>query len=79
MSERRTTDPFEYSSSRLLDLILMREKIAELRRAMKRDAIIAQKAGDDYSTTKLRNAADLLIKAEHALGSATERFWSANY
>jgi hypothetical protein len=79
MSERRTTLYGNVPFQRPRDLILMREKIAELRRAMKRDAIIAQKAGDDYSTTRLRNAADLLIKAEHALGSATERFWSANY
>tara|TARA_R110002074_G_scaffold276033_1_gene447442 strand:- start:913 stop:1128 length:216 start_codon:yes stop_codon:yes gene_type:complete len=58
------------SSHRLIDLILAREKISELRQAIKRDAITAQKDGDDYSTAKLRNAANLLIKAERELSGA---------
>tara|TARA_R110000751_G_scaffold26366_1_gene70641 strand:+ start:268 stop:501 length:234 start_codon:yes stop_codon:yes gene_type:complete len=52
------------------------EKIAELRRSLKREAITAEKSGDDHSAAHLRITADLLVKAERALGrvmSADER------
>lgn len=69
MNERQTT-LLSAMSIHDVDLTLAVEEIAELRREMKRDAIVAQKAGDDYSATKLRNAANLLIKAERELSGA---------
>jgi len=42
-------------------------KIAELRRSLKREAIMCQKSGNDYDAAHLRTTADLLVKAEVAL------------
>lgn len=57
----------------------MREKIAELADAMKRDAGIAQKARDDYSATKLLNAADLLVEAESWISTAAHWYRHSLY
>jgi len=43
------------------------EKIAELRRSLKREANMCQKSGNDYDAAHLRTTADLLVKAEVAL------------
>ena len=43
------------------------EKIAELRRSLKREANMYQKSGNDHDAAHLRITADLLVKAEVAL------------